>query len=140
MRARLSRERSAAILSSMRHFRLGSLLHIRPLQFCPLDGMDFRPFAHNGLPRQQHQSSEAVVQRSLQPGGSPGFGDIAYRGHGRIGLSPGSSVRGHTGFVAMVRTSEPVAHKPHGAGSSDFSVPHQSFEDLHRPFGQLSVS
>ncbi len=33
----------------------------------------------------------------------------------------GSSVRRHTGFGAVVRTSEPVAHKPLGAGSSVLS-------------------
>ncbi len=32
-----------------------------------------------------------------------------------------SSVRGHTDFRAVVRTSEPLAHNPHGAGSNDLS-------------------
>ncbi len=32
-----------------------------------------------------------------------------------------SSVRGHADFRAVVRTSEPVAHKPLGAGSSVLS-------------------
>ncbi len=36
----------------------------------PLDGVDFGLFAHRGLPR-LHRSSEAVGQRSLQPGGVP---------------------------------------------------------------------
>ncbi len=39
-----------------------------------------------------------------------------------INSSPGNSVRGHTGFVAIVRTSEPTAHKPLGAGSSFLSA------------------
>ncbi len=77
----------------------------------PLDCVDFGLFAHRGLPR-QHRSSEAVAQRYL-----------TCRGHdGCIDSSPESSVRGHTGFVAMVRTSEPVAHKPLGAGSSVLSA------------------
>ncbi len=80
----------------------------------PLDGGDGGPFAHRGLPW-QHRNSEAVAQRSLQLGGAPGLGYITCHGHdGCINSSPGSSVRGHTGFVTMVRTSEPVAHKPLG--------------------------
>ncbi len=44
------------------------------------------------------------------------------RGHdGHIESKPGSSVRGHAGFGAVVRTSEPVTHKPLGAGSSVLS-------------------
>ncbi len=83
------------------------MLHFRPLKFTthvpaevlaelssPLDCVNFGPFAHRGLPR-QHQSSEAVAQRY-----------VTCHGHdGRIDSSPGSSVRGHTGFVAMVRDS-----------------------------------
>ncbi len=46
----------------------------------PLDGVDFGPFAHRGLPR-LHRSSEAVPLKSLQPGGSPGLGDVTCRGH-----------------------------------------------------------
>ncbi len=46
-----------------------------------LDGVDFGPFAHRGLPR-LHRSSEAVPLKSLQPGGgSPGLGDVTCRGH-----------------------------------------------------------
>ncbi len=36
-------------------------------------------------------------------------------------LGPVSSVRGHANFRAVVRTSEPLAHKPLGAGSSVLS-------------------
>ncbi len=51
-----------------------------------------------------------------------GLGDVMCRGHdGHIKSRPGSSVRGHAGFGAVVRTSEPVAHKPLGAGSSVLS-------------------
>ncbi len=47
------------------------------------------------------------------------LGDVTCLGHdGCIDSSLGSSVRGHTGFMAMVRTTEPVAHKPLGAGRS----------------------
>ncbi len=52
-------------------------------------------------------------------GGSPGLGDVTCRGHDwRIDCRPVSSVRGHVDFRAVVRTSEPLAHKPLGAGSS----------------------
>ncbi len=55
-------------------------------------------------------------------GGSPGLGDVTCRGHDwRIDWRPVSSVRGHADFRAVVRTSEPLAHKPLGAGSSVLS-------------------
>ncbi len=51
---------------------------------------------------------------------------VTCHGHdGCINSSPGSCVCGHVDFVAdwlMVRTSEPVAHKPLGAGSSVLSA------------------
>ncbi len=144
MRARLSQERSAAILSSLRHFRLGSYVHLKKFQrllglmasayvitthapstvmaeiSIPLDSVDFGPSEHRGLPR---QSSEAVVQpRALQPGSSPGLSDVTCHGNdGRINSQLGSSVRRHANFGAVVRTAEPVAHKPLGAGSSVLS-------------------
>ncbi len=135
MRARLSQERSAAILSSLRHFRLGSSVHLKKFPrllglmasayvitthapstvmaeiSIPLDSVDFGPSEHRGLPR---QSSEAVVQpRALQPGSSPGLSDVPCHGDdGRINSQLGSSVRRHANFGAVVRTAEPVAHKP----------------------------
>ncbi len=57
--------------------------------------------------------------RSLQVGSSPGLGSIARGGHnGRIDPRLGSSVRGNASFGTVVGASEPVAHKPFGAGSS----------------------
>ncbi len=51
-----------------------------------------------------------------------GLGDVMCRGHdGHIESRPGSSVRGHAGFGAVVRSSEPVVHEPLGAGSSVLS-------------------
>ncbi len=45
--------------------------------------------------------------------GSPGLGDVTCRGHDwHIDWRPVSSVRGHADFRAVVRTSEPLAHKP----------------------------
>ncbi len=88
----------------------------------PLDSMDFGPFAHRSL-LQLNRSSEALPQKSLLPGLSPELGDVTCRGHeGRIDLRLGSSLRGHAGFRAVVRTSEAVAHKPLGAGSSVLSA------------------
>ncbi len=88
----------------------------------PLDSVDFGPSEHRSLPR-LHRSSEAVAQpRALQPGSSPGLSDVTCRGNdGRIDSRLGSSVRGHANFGAVVRTAEPVAHKPLGAGSSVLS-------------------
>ncbi len=88
----------------------------------PVDSVDFGPSEHRGFPR-LHRSSEAVAQpRSLQQGSSPGLGNVARCGNdGRIESRLGSSVRRHAGFGAVVRTSEPVAHKPLGAGSSVLS-------------------
>ncbi len=87
----------------------------------PLDDVDFGPFPHCSLPRLL-RSSEAVPQKPLQPGGSPGLGDIRCCGHYEcIDSRPGSSVLGHASFRAVVRTSEAVAHKPLGAESSILS-------------------
>ncbi len=85
----------------------------------PLDSVDFGPFEHRGLQR-LHRSSEAVAQpRSLQPGSSPGLGNVVHcRQDGRIDSQLGSSLRRHAGFGAVVRTSESVPYKPLGAGSS----------------------
>ncbi len=60
--------------------------------------------------------------RSLQPGSSPGLSDVSCCGDdGHIDSRLEISVRGHANFGAVVRTAEPVAHKPHGAGSSVLS-------------------
>ncbi len=144
MRARLSRERAAAILSSLRHVREGSSVHseaagTQGVSFgsmssglithapaaamaeisSPQDSVDFGTFEYRGHLR-LHRSSDAVAQpRSLQPGSSPGLGSVAHGGHdGRIDSRLGSSVRGNASFGTVVGTSEQVAHKPLGAGSS----------------------
>ncbi len=85
----------------------------------PLDGMDFGTVEHRGQPR-LHRSSDAVAQpRSLQLGSSPGLGSVAHGGHdGRIDSRLGNSVQGNASFGTVVGTSEPVAHKLLGAGSS----------------------
>ncbi len=57
--------------------------------------------------------------RSLQPGSPPGLGSFTSGGHkGRTDVQLGSSVRGNASFGTVVGTSEPVAHKPLGIGSS----------------------
>ncbi len=70
-------------------------------------------FAHRG-------HIEALTQpRSLQPGSSPVLGSVARDGHDRcIDSRLGSSVRGNASFGTVAGISEPVAHKPPGAGSS----------------------
>ncbi len=191
MRARLSRERAVAILSSLRHFREGSsvhlkefqrllglmvsasavchlgLLHMRPLQLWLKSRVPWTMWTSGRLsiavtaPRQEpdvrrkawgpgrkrhgqqrslqhdsrslpaakppswwseylHRSSGAVAQhRSLQPGSPPGLGSFTSGGHkGRTDVQLGSSVRGNASFGTVVGTSEPVAHKPLGIGSS----------------------
>ncbi len=149
MRARLSQERLAAMLSSLCHFRLGSSVHVKTFQ--TLLGLMASPTAvcHLGLLHMRRLqlwlksqvpwtawtlarlsivvslfwSSEAVAQpRAHQPGSSPGLSDVTCRGNnGRINLWLGSSVRGHANFGAVVRTAEPMAHKQLGAGSSVLS-------------------
>ncbi len=57
--------------------------------------------------------------RSLRPGSSPVLGSFARDGHdGCIDSRLGSSVRGNASFGTVAGISEPVAHKPPGAGSS----------------------
>ncbi len=79
----------------------------------PVDGVDFGMFAHRG-------HIEALTQpRSLQPGISPVLGSVARDDHdGCINSRLGSSVRGNASFGTVAGISEPVAHKPPGAGSS----------------------
>ncbi len=88
----------------------------------PLDSMDFGTFKYSGHLR-LHRSSGAVAQPgSLQPGSPPGFGDFTRGGHNRrIDARLGSSVRGNASFGTVVGTSDPMAHKPLGTGSSLFS-------------------
>ncbi len=78
----------------------------------PVDGVDFGMFAHRG-------HIEALTQpRSLQPGSSPVLGSVAHDGHdGCIDSRLGSSVQGNASFGTVAGISEPVAHKPPGAGS-----------------------
>ncbi len=79
----------------------------------PVNGVDFGMFAHRG-------QIEALTQpRSLQPGSSPVLGSVAHDDHdGCIDSRLGSSVRGNASFGTVAGISEPVAHKPPGAGSS----------------------
>ncbi len=79
----------------------------------PVNGVDFGMFAHRG-------HIEALTQpRSLQPGSSPVLGSVARDDHdGCIDSRLGSSVRGNASFGTVAGISEPVAHKPPGAGSS----------------------
>ncbi len=88
----------------------------------PLDGMDLGTFEYHGHPR-LHRSSGSVAQPEfLQPGSPPGVGNLTRGGHnGRIDARLGSGVRGDASFGAVVRASDPVAHKPIGIGSSLFS-------------------
>ncbi len=88
----------------------------------PLDGMDLGTFEYRGHPR-LHRSSGSVAQPEfLQPGSPPGVGDLTRGGHNRrIDARLGSGVRGDASFGAVVRASDPVAHKPIGIGSSLFS-------------------
>ncbi len=59
---------------------------------------------------------------ALAPGSPPGLGSFTRGGHNRrIDVRLGSSVRGIASFGTVVGTSEPVAHKPLGIGSSLFS-------------------
>ncbi len=87
----------------------------------PLDSMDFGTFEYCGHLR-LHRSSGAVAQPGSQPGSPPGFGDFTRGGHNRrIDARLGSGVRGNASFGTVVGTSDPMAHKPLGTGSSLFS-------------------
>ncbi len=75
----------------------------------PVDSVDFGMFEHRGHPR-LHRSS------------SPGLGSVPRGGHdGYNAPWLGSSVRWNASFGTVVETSEPVAHKLPGAGSSPLS-------------------
>ncbi len=99
----------------------------------PVDSVDFGPSEHRGFPR-LHRSSEAVERPDLFSRGVP-LGLVMSRVVVTTDASRsrmGSSVRRHAGFGAVVRTSEPVAHKPLGAGSSVLSSKGFSGTDSHR--------
>ncbi len=54
-------------------------------------------------------------------GSPPGVGNLTRGGHnGRIDARLGSGVRGDASFGAVVRATDPMAHKPIGTGSSLF--------------------
>ncbi len=129
MRARLSRERAAAILSYLRHFReeiseaagthgvsvssmsSGLITHATTAAMAeissPLDSMDFGTFEYRGH-LWLHRSSGAVAQPgSLQLGSPPGFGGFTRGGHNRrIDARLGSGVRGNASFGTVVGTSD----------------------------------
>ncbi len=88
----------------------------------PQDSVDFGTFEYRGHLR-LHWSSGAVAQPgSLQPGSPPGLGSFTRGGHNRrIDARLGSGVRGNASFGTVVGTSDPMAHKPLGIGSSLFS-------------------
>ncbi len=94
----------------------------------PVNGVDFGMFAHLG-------HIEALTQpRSLQPGSSPVLGSVARDDHdGCIDSRLGSSVRGNASFGTVAGISEPVAHKPPGAGCSFLSSKdfHPQLEQQH---------
>ncbi len=85
----------------------------------PGDSVDIGMFEHHCIPR-LHRSSEAVAQpRPLQPGSPLGLGSVPRGGHdGCIDPWLGNSVRWNASVETVVESSEPVAHKPPGAGSS----------------------
>ncbi len=81
-----SQERLAAILSSMRNFRPGSLLHMHLLQFWLKSRVPWMVWISGHLRMRPWRKD-----------------DVTCCGHDRrIDMSPGKSVRGHTGFLAMV--------------------------------------
>ncbi len=88
----------------------------------PLDSMDFGTFEYRGHLRLHRSSSPVAQPGSLQPGSPPGFGDFTRGGHNRrIDARLGSGVRGNASFGTVVGTSDLMAHKPLGTGSSLFS-------------------
>ncbi len=109
MRAHLSREYSDANLSSTLNFRTGSLLHMRPLKIW----LNFESHGLHGLRAICAWQSPAAASKLWGRGAK-----IRYVSWSR--LDPSTRVRGAVfeGFVARVRTSEPVAHKPLGARRS----------------------
>ncbi len=150
MRARLSRERAAAILSYLRHFREGSSVHLKKFQrllelmasasaVCHLGLLHMRPlqlWLKSQVPWTAWTSGclsiavtcgciEALARgatRISSAGSPPGFGDFTRGGHNRrIDARLGSGVRGNASFGTVVGTSDPMAHKPLGTGSSLFS-------------------
>ncbi len=97
------------------------LLHMHPLQLWLKSRVPWTAWTSGHLRIAfSRDCIEAVAQaRAFQPGSSPGLSDITSHGDdGRIGSRLGGSVRGHANFGAVVRTAEPVAHKPLGAGSN----------------------
>ncbi len=136
-----AKDRAAAILSSLRRFSEGSSVQLKDFQrllglravdslICHLGLLHMRPLQLWLKSRVPWTSGclcitvtrgciEALTQpRSLQPGSSPVLGNVARGGHdGCIDSRLGSSVRGNASFGTVVGISEPVAHKPPGAGS-----------------------
>ncbi len=154
MRARLSRERAAAILSYLRHFREGSSVHLKKFQrllglmssasaVCHLGLSHMRPlqlWLKSRVPWTAWTAwtsgrlSIAVTCgciEALAPwsnpdlfsrGGPPRLGGFTRGGHNRrINARLGSGVRGNASFGTVVGTSDPMANKPLGTGSSLFS-------------------
>ncbi len=148
MRARLSRERVAAILSYLRHFREGSSVHLKEFQrllglmasasaVCHLGLLHMRPlqlWLKTRVPWTAWTSgrlSIAVTRgciEALAPWRNPNFfsrgvplGLVTSRVVVTTDARLGSGVRGDASFGAVVRASDPVAHKPIGIGSSLFS-------------------
>ncbi len=151
MRARLSRERVAAILSYLRHFREGSSVHLKEFQrllglmasasaVCHLGLLHMRPlqlWLKTRVPWTAWTSgrlSIAVTRgciEALAPWRNPNFfsrgvplGLVTSRVVVTTDASTlgwGAGVRGDASFGAVVRASDPMAHKPIGIGSSLFS-------------------
>ncbi len=150
MRARLSRERVAAILSYLRHFREGSSVHLKEFQRlrdswrqrrqCVIWAYYTCDHCSCGLKTRvpwtawtSGRLSIAVTRgciEALAPwrnpnffsrGVPPGVGNLTRGGHnGRIDARLGSGVRGDASFGAVVRATDPMAHKPIGIGKQSF--------------------
>ncbi len=127
MRARLSRERAAAILSYLRHFREGSSVHLKKFQrllglmasvsaVCNLGLLHMRPlqlWLKSRVPWTAWTSGRMSIAvtcgciEALAPGSPPGFGGFTHGGHNRrIDARLGSGVRGNASFGTVVGTSD----------------------------------
>ncbi len=150
MRARLSRERAAAILSYLRHFREGQLCSFEEIsEAAGTHGVSFGSMSSwlitHATTAAMAEILESPGQRGLRDvwvsrsptaalklwrrgatrissaGESPGLGSFTRGGHNRrIDARLGSGVRGNASFGTVVGTSDPMAHKPLGIGKQSF--------------------
>ncbi len=119
MRARLSRESAAAILSYLRHFREGSSVHLKKFQRLLGLMASASAVCHLGL---LHMWPLQLWLKSRVPWTAWTSGRLSIAVNcGCINARLGSGVRGIASFGTVVGTSDPMAHKPLGTGSSLFS-------------------